>query len=571
MLEIGSVVDGKYKILSEIGHGGMSVVYLAINERANKTWAIKELRKDGTVDFSTVRQGLVVETEILKKLSHPHLPSIIDVIDQDDSFLIVMDYIEGRSLDSLLRHGGAQPPDKVIEWAKQLCDVLGYLHSRRPPIIYRDMKPGNVMLKPDGNVMLLDFGTAREYKDKSVADTTCLGTRGYAAPEQFGGRGQSDARTDIYCLGATMYHLLTGHSPAEPPYEIKPLGYWNVNFIGSGLEKLVARCTRQNPAERYQSCAELMYALEHVHDEDDANRRRRSRIWGCFVASLAVTVLGVAGMVIFALAGNAVVKESYDRYLAQARAMGGGSAAAVDSCRAAISLQPSRPEAYDAMLDAVDGDLLFTGEESAELVSCFLDTDGVRTNLERLADSDPEACDALVYRLANDYYFFYDGSDGRTKAVQWYERVLDSETLDVRQVELANGLYAISSYYPSLTADKSVFSVGEHSNTWLTFWQQMAAITDGDLAFGAGGTRYAAALYQELADQVLVNAANFKAYGVSYAEIEFQLDKAEQGLAALTPESVAVQQQIAEALRCVSMARRQADAVFSAMDTGTGG
>lgn len=183
MLGIGSVVDGKYKILSEIGHGGMSVVYLAINERANKTWAIKEVRKDGTADFATVHQGLVAETEMLKKLDHPHLPSIIDVIDRDDSFLIVMDYIEGKSLESLLKHGGAQDPNKVIEWSKQLCDVLGYLHSRTPPIIYRDMKPANVMLKPDGNVMLIDFGTAREYKQASVEDTTCLGTRGYAAPE----------------------------------------------------------------------------------------------------------------------------------------------------------------------------------------------------------------------------------------------------------------------------------------------------------------------------------------------------------------------------------------------------
>ena len=217
MLQIGALVDKKYKILSEIGHGGMSVVYLAINERANKTWAIKEVRKDGVVNFDAVKQGLVVETNMLKRLNHPHLPSIIDVIDTDDSFLIVMDYIEGNSLQSVLQHSGAQPQEQVVEWGKQLCDVLGYLHSQSPPIIYRDMKPANVMLKPDGNITLIDFGTAREFKNRAmVEDTTCLGTRGYAAPEQFGGYGQTDGRTDIYCLGATLYHLLTGHSPADP-------------------------------------------------------------------------------------------------------------------------------------------------------------------------------------------------------------------------------------------------------------------------------------------------------------------------------------------------------------------
>ena len=197
MLQVGSVLDGKYKILNEIGHGGMSVVYLALNERANKTWAIKEVRKDGGNDQEVVSQGLIAETEMLKKLHHPNLPSIVDVIDTNDSFIIVMDYIEGRSLQDLLDTSGPQPVDLVVDWAKQLCDVLGYLHSRIPPIIYRDMKPPNVMLRPNGQVMLIDFGTAREYKQHNDRDTTWLGTRGYAAPEQFGGRGQTDGRTDI--------------------------------------------------------------------------------------------------------------------------------------------------------------------------------------------------------------------------------------------------------------------------------------------------------------------------------------------------------------------------------------
>ena len=167
MLEIGSLVDGKYKILNEVGRGGMSVVYLAMNEKANKQWAIKEVRKDGIRDFEVVKQGLIVETDMLKKLRHPSLPSIIDVIEDEDTFLIVMDYIEGNPLSSALEEFGAQPQELVISWAKQLCDVLGYLHSQNPPIIYRDMKPANVMLKPDGNVTLIDFGTAREFKEKN--------------------------------------------------------------------------------------------------------------------------------------------------------------------------------------------------------------------------------------------------------------------------------------------------------------------------------------------------------------------------------------------------------------------
>ena len=272
MLEIGSLIDGKYRILNKVGQGSMGVVYMAMNERANKTWAIKEVQKDGKQDFEVVKQGLIVETDMLKRLDHAHLPSIVDVIDSNESFLIVMDFIEGRTLKAILDDEGAQPQEDVIEWAKQLCDVLGYLHSRKPPIVYRDMKPSNVMLKPDGSVILFDFGTAREYKETSVEDTVCLGTRGYAAPEQYGGHGQTDARTDIYCLGATMYHLLTGHNPSQPPFEMYPIRQWNAN-LSSGLEAIILKCTSENPEKRYQSCAELLYALEHYWETDKADRK----------------------------------------------------------------------------------------------------------------------------------------------------------------------------------------------------------------------------------------------------------------------------------------------------------
>ena len=243
MLETGFLLDGKYKILNVIGQGGMSVVYLAINERANKTWAVKEVRKDG-VNSGILRQGLIAETEMLKKLDHPNLPSVVDVIDQEDSFIIVMDYIEGKTLLDVLEEKGRQPADTVTGWAMQLCDVLAYLHSRRPPVIYRDMKPANIMLRPNGQLALIDFGTAREYKYSGDEDTAWLGTRGYAAPEQFGALGQTDERTDIFNLGATLFHLITGQSPAQSHFEFRPLGSILPELQGSGLEKVVEKCCR---------------------------------------------------------------------------------------------------------------------------------------------------------------------------------------------------------------------------------------------------------------------------------------------------------------------------------------
>ena len=288
MLEIGSIVGGKYKVLNIIGQGGMSTVYLAMNERANKQWAIKEVREDAVTNFQLVKQSLITETELLKELSHPYLPSIVDVIEEDGRFLIVMDYIEGNTLERALDYLGPQPQEYVIEWGIQLCDVLEYLHTRKPPIIYRDLKPANIMLRPNGTITLIDFGTAREYKEANDGDTSYLGTRSYAAPEQFGGMGQTDARTDIYCLGATLYHLVTGHSPSEPPYEFKPIRSWNPS-LSPGLEHIIEKCVQSNPADRYNSCAEVMYDLQNYLELDKGYRKEAKISVSLFIAVISHT------------------------------------------------------------------------------------------------------------------------------------------------------------------------------------------------------------------------------------------------------------------------------------------
>lgn len=400
MLEIGSVIDGKYKILNVVGKGGMSVVYLAMNERANKQWAIKEVRKDGMQSFEVVKQNLVAETDLLKKLNHPHLPSIIDVIDCDDTFLIVMDYIEGNPLSKALETSGAQNQDDVIEWAKQLCDVLGYLHSRKPPIIYRDMKPSNVMLKPDGNVMLIDFGTAREFKSTSVADTTCLGTQGYAAPEQFGGHGQTDARTDIYCLGATMYHLVTGHNPATPPYEMYPIRQWNP-MLSSGLEEIILKCTQRNPEDRYQSCAELLYALDHYKDLDIENKKVQSFKWKTFLASFIMTIVMLVGTIGFSAGLTVQTSSTYESYIAN-----GDSAVSQDAAEKyyldAVNVDPANPLAYQKLLERCTSDSKLSEDEYNTI------KDAIYEHEDELKSKYPsEYADNVAYKLGQALYFSY--------------------------------------------------------------------------------------------------------------------------------------------------------------------
>lgn len=569
MLEIGSIIDGKYKILNKIGQGGMSVVYLAMNERANKQWAIKEVRKDGVKDYDVVRQGLIAETDILKRLNHPHLPSIIDVIDRDDTFLIVMDYIEGKSLDHWLKKDGAQPQEKVVEWAKQICDVLGYLHSRKPPIIYRDLKPANVMLKPDGQIMIIDFGTAREFKETSIEDTSCLGTQGYAAPEQYGGHGQTDARTDIYTLGATMYHLLTEHNPSLPPYEMYPIRRWNP-ALSSGLEKIVLKCTQRNPNDRYQNCAELMYALEHYGELDSAYRRKQSIKWKSFVASCALTVVSLAGSIGFKVAESKTIKNSYDGYISEATKVTTQEERA-DYYEKAIKIDPEREEGYLELLDlfvygADKNERDFNRDETAEMTAILgYKGTGNRTN-ESYFERNKEGYDEFAFRMGVYYFYYYEGggSAGKSMAQPWFEKAQKGTTLDADKLQLAERFAKISGYYASLdSSDETGYG---SSASYGDYWTDLTNLTDGDIS-KVVNTKTAVAIYEELIARINENAVDFKRAGVTKDQMMDKLSNTKTRLEMLQNEISQSDETWDGVLDSISAAEHQVNVAFSGRDT----
>ena len=454
MLEIGSLVDGKYKILSKVGQGGMSVVYMAINEKANKTWAVKEVRKDGVLDFEAVKQGLVAETDILKKLNHPNLPSIIDVIDTDDSFIIIMDYVQGNSLNKALEEYGAQPQEYVIEWAKQLCDVLGYLHSRQPAIIYRDMKPANIMLKPDGNITLIDFGTAREFKEKNLADTTCLGTVGYAAPEQFGGMGQTDARTDIYCLGATLYHLVTGCNPSEPPYEMKPIRQI-IPSLSGGLEQIILKCTQRNPEDRYQSTAELLYALEHYDEIDEHYKKKQRKKLAGFITTVSLTlVFAVAGFLFNYFAAQKAT-DTYQNLLYEAsKTADYENREILYGQSIAVPNKAGEKEAYLGLIQTYkENDSVFSVDEANQL------TKYIKNNKEAL-QNNPENYTEICFEVGKLFWYYYDYGDGTdnqvTKAksaIEWFQDVIANAPEGYENLNMAKVYSNIGTFYRDITTD----------------------------------------------------------------------------------------------------------------------
>lgn len=529
MLEIGSVLDGKYKILNKIGQGGMSVVYLAMNERANKPWAVKEVRKNGVSNFEVVKQGLVAETDILKRLHHPSLPSIVDIIETDGSFIIVMDYIEGRSLQDALKHYGAQQEEDVIEWAKQLCDVLGYLHKSNPPIIYRDMKPSNVMLKPDGNVTLIDFGTAREFKSNSVADTTCLGTQGYAAPEQFGGQGQTDARTDIYCLGATMYHLVTGHNPAEPPYEMYPIRQWNP-ALSSGLEEIILKCTQRNPDDRYQSCDELMYALEHYKELDIEYRQEQKRHFSVFAISLLMAILFTAGTLIFSFLYQSTQKSGYDSLVSQAERESDFNTA-MDAISRAVELQPGKGEAYLSILEnAKNNDGLFSKSEQDAINSLLRSGDSSSYNETFFKSEDPKGYAEFCYRYGLYLCFLQDDSAAPyTQAEKWFRTACDfREYLDTGYAEIAELMHNITSFMSNLNSGVDA-AWGSSEYQYSDMWQDWKTLIESN-KLSVYGDRVPAAACKFILQQISLRARELKGSGISEDEMFGLIDSLEAEL-----------------------------------------
>lgn len=409
------LIGGRYRLLTTIGVGGMSTVYLVLDTVLNKQWAAKQIKRvEDPVQRELVVHSIVTEANMIKRFDHPAIPRIVDIVDESGVLYVIMDYVEGHSLEAVLAQDGSQPEDVVVNWALQLCDVLEYLHQRKPPVIYRDMKPSNVMLKPNGLVELIDFGIAREMRPDgtgvtaAMGDTVQLGTRGFAPPEQYGGGQQTDARSDVYSLGATMYNLLTGKNPGDPPYEILPVRQV-MPGLSQGVERIIAKATQADPDKRYAGCAEMAYDLAHYRQKDDAHRAQLTRTWRTFVGlgiaaavSLAVGVAGTVGR-------NFAIQGDYDHWLQI-----GEQSADQDEATAAFvqasQIKTDETAPFMGLVEQYRADGVFSREEEAQFRGAIL------PNLASLQQSAnyPE----LAYAIGKLYWYDYDPDSVAAQAKQ---------------------------------------------------------------------------------------------------------------------------------------------------------
>jgi serine/threonine protein kinase len=266
LLAPGPLLKQRYRVLSQIGKGGFGAVYVSEDTQLdNRLVAIKEMSQRGlsAKDFQQATEALRREGELLSGLKHPSLPAIYDHFSENGRWYLAMEYIDGETLEERLAKtpDGRLPLSETLQIGLQLCKVLDYLHQQQPPIIFRDLKPANIMLTPQGSLYLIDFGIARLFKPGQVKDTTAIGSIGYAAPEQYG-KAQTTTRSDIYSLGATMHHLLSGNNPSDHPLLFAPLNLTQP----AGLEPLIMQMVERDHLKRPTSIREIQQQLQQMMD-----------------------------------------------------------------------------------------------------------------------------------------------------------------------------------------------------------------------------------------------------------------------------------------------------------------
>lgn len=260
----------------------MGAVYLCDDSEKGCRVAVKSMRRNPD-DGSGGRNNWELfhgEFALLKGLSHPKIPKVIEFFQEEGDLYLVMEYMPGLSLQAVMEERDSPMSQKeTLDIALQVLDTLIYLHSRTPPVIFRDLKPENLIMNDKGELSLVDFGVAGHYLPGNPGDRVRLATMGYAAPEQCGHVGRSEPRSDLYALGAMMHFLLTGNDPKDHPFEFEPLISAVPYPLSPDLEKTVARSLEREPEKRFPSAAALREVLLCIRDGKQAAPPEQARGW----------------------------------------------------------------------------------------------------------------------------------------------------------------------------------------------------------------------------------------------------------------------------------------------------
>lgn len=538
----GTAKAERIETVREIGRGGSSVVYLVKDTQDSKLYAMKLVNEKMILSEAAMSS----EAEILQKLGKEGsgIPAFYGVLSgdglngsyssncsessggsarsNDPATGFLMEYIEGDSLQKILDGGRTFTVRETAEAGLSFCAILQKLHELDPPLIYRDFKPANILVRKNGSYVLIDYGACRTFKADAVRDTKMLGTEGYAAPEQYGGWEQSDVRTDIYGIGAVLHHMLTGRHPLETglgsvaelmqsPDKLQERGAdWMKddpqenglcrqmnNPLERGLyremDKVLRRCCSVSPDMRFSTCAGLEKALRRVLEackktEKAAERTRekpdalREQMWKRFLvlAACAVTFLFGSGM--FSVSAAGAVMARYHMFIREGEAMQ-GEYAKRESYLQAVRLRPTDAEAYIAFLKDLASDGVITQKER-DAFEDMLYTDDY---LEEMRASAPAQYALLELEIGKQYWGFYDG--GTEPAGQAIENAM-AAGVPLGKRKMAQAMYEIMAETP---ADLAETSAEERASAWhsLQILVREEAERTGDWNFALAVSRMA--------------------------------------------------------------------------------
>lgn len=516
--ELGEkILDGRYEILKVIHCKGMANVYRVADSKLNKDWCLKEIVKSkvGADKKSQLEyRCLLQEAQVLKTLSHPNIPRIVTIEQEEDYIFIIMDYVDGISIGEWINRKGRIKQDVVVTWMKQVCQTMLYLHNRKNPVFYRDMKPDNLMLQSDGNIKLIDFGISVIIKEEGQVIKEPLGTRGYAAPEQAKKGNICDLRSDIFAMGRTMYYMLTGLNPSQLPKgsSLKPLRSID-SSISVGLENIVMKCMMPEPDDRYQSCEELLYDLQNYKTLDTAHRvsmrRKVYLVVGMFITSIFLIITSFIPLGMY----NAKERNEYNNLLTVAEQSGRS-----EDYEAVLEKNASKMDPYLGYIDSIKIDGVFSNEEEIELLGYL------NPNIEDLKKDKNYG--ELAYSIGKLYWFYYQGDSddaGMIISVKWFKDAMD---LGYNE-ELSSVYYELGSFRKNVSSSVIESSDG---GIYKSYWENLIKAKDLE-----NGELVNLQLNLAIANCMSTYCYNLKSDGVSCEEVREQLNELNEFVTVYTP------------------------------------
>ncbi len=458
--------DRRYRIVQELGSGSEGQVFLALYVPTEEFRAVKKIRTGGGFACR--------ELEMMKQLHNEHLPRVIDVITNGACTYLVMEHVRGSGMDRILSGGRCLTADQAEEAALQITDALCYLESRDPPVCHLDIKPSNLIRRPDGCIMLVDFGAAW----KEQLDRPGMGTDGYAAPEQYIAGRMPDTRADIYGLGAVLYRMMAGKT-------------WSPVLRGSRIPNcpeefgnLIAKCLQTDPEDRFRSAEELRMELVRLR-KMKKRKERRIRILGALAVALPAAAFGTCVLpASIDLSGDP--EWNYESLLKEAEIS--GESESRQYYRKAVFMNPARSDAYLKYLEDAGSDGILSAEEDIFLRELLHSIElGMDETCEDALRKDPDAYGETALRIGLLYWYCSQETDSRRIASGWFSRAVEAGT-DTGTAECGDWLETARLYekLASFTGTEAAERKdGQEAEAALRYWEILGELTEQTDRFGS--------------------------------------------------------------------------------------